>query len=149
MADLIVLVGISGSGKSTAAQLYKEKSSNTLIVSTDALRKELLGSEEDQTNGNLIFKAAYDLTRKYLVSGHNVIFDATNLTARARKQLLRECGEYAEKRICRVYTCSVDEAMEHQKNRVRQVPREVVEAQYKKFIMPSASEGWDSIDIMF
>lgn len=149
MADLIVLVGISGSGKSTAAQLYKEKFPNILVVSTDALRKELLGSEEDQTNGNLIFKTAYDLTHKYLVSGHNVVFDATNLTARARKQLLRECGEYAEQRICHVYTCSVDEAMEHQKNRVRQVPREVVEAQYKKFTMPSASEGWDRIDILF
>ena len=64
MATLTIMVGLPASGKSTIAKTLEEFGSVT-IISTDGIRKELLGAEEDQTNPQLIFNTAYALSKKH------------------------------------------------------------------------------------
>lgn len=44
---LYVMVGLSGSGKSSIAKEIVKISENTIIVSSDAIREELTGKVED------------------------------------------------------------------------------------------------------
>ena len=48
MQKFLMLMGISGSGKSTFAQAMAAKC-NYKVFSSDALREELFGDENDQT----------------------------------------------------------------------------------------------------
>ena len=58
MNKLIVLVGLPASGKSTYANTLAEIP-NTIVLSSDKLRKELLGDESCQTNNQLVFDTLY------------------------------------------------------------------------------------------
>lgn len=80
----IMLVGLSGSGKSEFA---KEISSCLPfeIVSSDAIRKTIFGSEEEQKNPFLIFKIAENKIIEKLNEGKNVVLDATNLNSKKEK----------------------------------------------------------------
>lgn len=51
-----VLVGLSGSGKSTIATQIANENPNTVIVSSDAIREELTGDYEDQQHNEEVFK---------------------------------------------------------------------------------------------
>ena len=75
-----VLVGLSGSGKSTIATQIANENPNTVIVSSDAIREELTGNYEDQEHNEEVFKIFHDRIRKNLENKKNVIADATNLT---------------------------------------------------------------------
>lgn len=44
---LRVMVGLSGSGKSSVAKEIAENNSNTIIVSSDNIREDLTGKVED------------------------------------------------------------------------------------------------------
>lgn len=63
---LMLLVGLSGSGKSTIAQKLAEENPNTVIVSSDAIREELTGKVEDQTENEEVFKIFHNRIRKNL-----------------------------------------------------------------------------------
>lgn len=91
MSVLAITVGIPGSGKSTWAEIigvFALGRPETMIVNPDKIREELTGNASDQSQNHKVFERAHWLTEKYLVQGDNVIFDATNLTASARKPLM-------------------------------------------------------------
>ena len=58
--DFIVLVGLPASGKSTFAESislnYKHFECPCIVHSSDAIRKELWGSEEDQQHPEIVFE---------------------------------------------------------------------------------------------
>lgn len=61
-----VLVGLSGSGKSTIATQIANENPNTIIVSSDAIREELTGNYEDQEHNEEVFKIFHNRIRKNL-----------------------------------------------------------------------------------
>ena len=56
---LTVMVGLSGSGKSTIART-ELADENTVIVSSDAIREELCGTVEDQSKNVEVFKLFHE-----------------------------------------------------------------------------------------
>lgn len=54
--NVIVMVGVPGSGKSTYASSLKATSKNTVIVSSDAVRKEFFGDEAIQYSEEVAMK---------------------------------------------------------------------------------------------
>lgn len=141
---LIVMCGISGSGKSTWAQQWARFHTNTTVVSTDRIRKYLFGSESVQKDGDKVFKLAYNLIWDELHKKRNVVFDAMSLLKRDRLTLIEKFGEMAD--MCCVVTGNdYARACENQRKRDRQVPDEVVLAQSKRFQMPTIDEGWKEI----
>jgi predicted kinase len=72
---LVVLIGISGSGKSRLANELTEFE----VVSSDEIRKEMLGDVNNQDRGGEIFNELEKRIRQKLAHGKQVIWDSTNL----------------------------------------------------------------------
>lgn len=79
--ELILICGLSGSGKSTISKELAEKH-NAIILSTDAIREEIYGNLECQDNPEKIFGILRYRIRKNLENNRNIIVDATNLTVK-------------------------------------------------------------------
>ena len=83
-----VLVGLSGSGKSSIATQIANENPNTIIVSSDAIREELTGNYENQEHNEEVFKIFHNRIRKNLENKKNVIADATNITMKSRRAIM-------------------------------------------------------------
>lgn len=84
----MMLIGLPGSGKSTWAEKYLTNSGNTVIISSDKIRKELFGDENSQEDNTRVFHEMEIRTLDYLNKGVYVIYDATNVVRKRRKALL-------------------------------------------------------------
>ena len=92
MSKFYMMVGIAGSGKSYIANEIGCK-----IVSSDAIRKELYGSEEDQSHNDRVFNEVHKRIKNSIKNGEDVIYDATNLSRKRRKNFLKELPADVEK----------------------------------------------------
>lgn len=147
---LYVLCGPSYCGKSTYANELKNHISahgtNVTIINPDSIREELLGDASDQSHGDLVFKTAYQRVEEALSNNDIVIFDATNLTLRARKPLIEIAKRYNEMVIAIVFKdLSMGELVSRYTARERKVPLEIVEKQRQKFTLPTRAEGFDRV----
>ena len=93
MSKLIILVGISGSGKSTWVKRIQEELLNFnlplyVVISSDAIRKELHGDISCQNNHKLVWSIVYDRVLKALEAGTDVILDATHVKSNDRTAVL-------------------------------------------------------------
>jgi predicted kinase len=141
---LAVMVGISGSGKSTFANGLKT-SLKAELVETDAIRVELTGNAEDQSQNGKVFAIAKRRVNDYLSSGKNAIIDATSLSVRDRKEWIEVAKtNNAEVRAYFVDT-PVDVAKRQNASRNRKVPEFVIDKQAGKVQAPTKSEGFDSV----
>jgi predicted kinase len=139
---MIVMCGLPASGKSTYANgLDPDK---FVVVSTDAIRKELNGSESDQANPQAVFDTAYERIDTALALGKCVCFDATNLKARNRKWLCKKYGDRAQM-MCVYAPTSAEECIRRDAMRERVVGAEVINRMAGTMSAPSADEGFDFI----
>ena len=93
MQKFLMLMGISSSGKSTLAQTMAAKC-NYKVFSSDALREELFGDENDQTHNSEVFEELHRRILKALDAGENCVYDATNLNRKRRIQFLERLKKY-------------------------------------------------------
>ena len=105
---LLVLVGPSGSGKSTFSQNFNPRE----IVSSDAIRQELLGDIRRQDRAAEVFAEYHHRIRTKLRFGMRVIADATQLRDRDRKAVAMIGKEENAKVIYIVINRSVEEKTE-------------------------------------
>lgn len=145
---LIVLAGAPGCGKST----FADEIAGTYgfdIVSTDAIRQEVLGDAADQDKGWLVFDIAYERLRGFLGNGYSpgTIFDATNCRRRARRDVLREAEGCYDVAICAVAEEGLGTCLRRNAQRDRVVPDEVVEKMYDNLqsCYPDTDEGFDYV----
>lgn len=140
-----MMVGLSASGKSTIAKKLAEEE-NAIIVSSDSIREEL-SFYEDQSRNNEVFKIFHQRIKDGLHNGINIIADATNITIKSRKPIIKIgkdenayiCVYYVDKDIC---DCFFDN-----KTRKHPVPNDVLIKQKEKFQLPTCDEGFDEIII--
>lgn len=87
MVNLILMVGIPGSGKSTEAAAAKD--ANTMVVSRDEIRFSLVAEDEEYfSKENEVFNTFCRKIAVYLYCEFNVIADATHITAKSRAKLI-------------------------------------------------------------
>ena len=144
MKKLIMLIGPSGSGKSTWARNYVEHDFHTKIVSSDHIRFELFGDESIQTKPQKVFQIARERMLSYFKNGHDVIFDATNLSIKDRKQTLQVLNKDI-RRIALIFAIPYQQCVENQSKRSRAVDSSVIHNQICKFQVPVESENFDEI----
>ncbi|HNN95563.1 MAG TPA: polynucleotide kinase-phosphatase, partial [Pseudomonadota bacterium] len=89
--SLVVLVGASGSGKSTFARAHFRP---TEIVSSDACRAMVADNENDQSATPEAFELLHFIARKRLAAGRLTVVDATNVQNESRTPLVALAREH-------------------------------------------------------
>ncbi|MFF3552305.1 polynucleotide kinase-phosphatase [Streptomyces tsukubensis] len=89
--SLVVLIGASGSGKSTFARRHFKP---TEIISSDFCRGLVADDENDQSASGDAFDVLHYIAGKRLAAGRLTVVDATNVQTESRKQLVRLAREH-------------------------------------------------------
>ena len=142
---LWVMVGLSGSGKSSVAKEIAENNPNTIIVSLDNIGEELTGDYGNQENNEEVFKVFRKRISEELENNINVIADATNITMRSRRAIIENVKGIECRKIAYLIPKPFDQCKIDNLNRQHPVPEEVLEEQIRKFQIPFYEEGWDLI----
>ncbi len=147
MANLILICGCPGSGKSTYLKNHID-TQTSVIVSRDEIRFSMVHPWEDYfSHENEVVVALWDKVNEELAKGKNVAVDQTSLTPKARKYLINHIKGYKE--LIAIWmdipltTCL--ERNELRKGTRAYVPREQVRRMYYGFIYPDFEEGFDII----
>ncbi|MER7678113.1 polynucleotide kinase-phosphatase [Streptomyces sp. NPDC096934] len=83
--SLVVLVGASGSGKSTFARRHFKA---TEVLSSDFCRGLVADDENDQSASGDAFDVLHYIAGKRLAAGRRTVVDATNVQQESRRQLI-------------------------------------------------------------
>lgn len=142
---LIVMCGLPASGKSTYAEWLAE-SGVFCGVCPDKIRGELYGDENIQGDGKQVFAIAHARIEDLGKDGNNVVFDATNINAKRRKELVKKMRPYFDVIICKWFHTPYDICYERNKARNRQVPTEVLGHMFMNFDNPMLDEGFDIVE---
>lgn len=86
MAYLYILMGIPGAGKTTFAKTILK---NAVWISSDQLRKELLGKEMTLQKHAYIHKIMKKQMYKHLSNGKDVVIDCSNLRRKQRESYFK------------------------------------------------------------
>ena len=140
----VMMVGIAGSGKSTKAAEIAVRE-GAIVISSDTIRKELYGDETIH-GGNQVYQTMEDRTMTALRVGASVIYDATNLVASRRRELLAKLPAGVEKECVWVNT-PIECALQNNQGRARHVAEWVIYHQAAQLEAPIKEEGWDVIHI--
>ncbi|MGI8854242.1 MAG: polynucleotide kinase-phosphatase [Thermomicrobiales bacterium] len=89
--SLVVLIGASGSGKSTFARAHFTP---TEVLSSDACRALVSDDENNQAATNDAFDLLHFIAAKRLAAGKLTVVDATNVQPEARKPLVALARQY-------------------------------------------------------
>lgn len=142
----MVLVGAVASGKSTYAKQYVDEC-NVKVFSSDEYRKNMYGSEADQSHNDKVFAALYKDLRAALEAGEDCIFDATNCTIKSRLKALEAVKGVDCIKIASILTADAEQCLKRNEKRERRLPDDVVYKYIRGFEMPLPWEGWDRIYI--
>ncbi|MEU6947300.1 polynucleotide kinase-phosphatase [Streptomyces sp. NPDC046316] len=89
--SLVVLIGASGSGKSTFARRHFKP---TEVISSDFCRGLVADDENDQSASRDAFDVLHYIAGKRLEAGRLTVVDATNVQQEARRQLVQLARQY-------------------------------------------------------
>jgi protein phosphatase len=89
--SLVVLVGVSGAGKSTFA---RERFKPTEVISSDFCRGLVADDENDQSATPDAFELLHFIVGKRLAAGRLTVVDATNVQSGARRALVELAREH-------------------------------------------------------
>src|SRR5687768_2429389 len=112
--SLVVLIGTSGSGKSTFARRHFKP---TEVLSSDYFRGLVSDEENDQTVSTPAFEALHFVAAKRLQLGRLVVVDATNVQEAARKPLIELARRHHVIPVAIVI--DVPERLAHERNSTR------------------------------
>ena len=148
---LVVTVGLPSSGKTSWVDNFIEENQDKIIdiISSDKIREEVFNDIEDQNHNGEVFDLMKRRTKESLSQGHVAIYEATNISSKRRRALLKELNKYYDKAIClfkykRLSACQIDN-----EERDREVPSDVIDRMYRNFEIPHKNEGFDEIIVDF
>ena len=140
----IMLIGLPGSGKSTWSQCYLTECVNTVIVSSDEIRKELFSDENSQEDNNRVFHEMEIRTLECLNKGTSVIYDATNVVRKRRKALLDKLPTWVIKEAYVIWA-PLEICIERDTLRDRTVGKDIIWKMVKSYQPPFFDEGFNRI----
>jgi Predicted kinase len=146
---LVVLIGVTGSGKSTFARTHFAP---TQVLSSDAFRAMVADDENDQSASDGAFAVLHHVARLRLRTGRLTVIDATNVQPRARAPLIRIAREHDVLPVAIVLDVSADECWRRTQERPdRTLDRDVVVRQdrdLRRHLGSLAREGFRAVHVL-
>ncbi|MEI5906871.1 AAA family ATPase [Bacillus spongiae] len=147
MSTFIMLMGLPAGGKSTFAHQLSNIH-DAVILSSDDMRKELLGDAKIQADHQMIFSELNRRANDYLSQGKTVIYDSTNLNRKRRKHLINHVIN-ANNKVCYYINSQLETCIRRDAKRSRTVGNEVIKRMYKNLHIPVVNEGWDDVRFVY
>lgn len=143
---LFMMIGLPASGKSYVAEQIKDE--NTIVHSSDEIRKELFGDENSQENNQRVFDTLHKRIKGDLSAGKNVVFDATNVSKKRRISFLEYLNNISCYKVAVCVMTPYTNCILRNLQRGRVVPGEVMTKMYKLWTPPYYHEGFDDLIIV-
>ncbi|WP_328768093.1 polynucleotide kinase-phosphatase [Streptomyces sp. NBC_00286] len=148
--SLVVLIGASGSGKSTFAHRHFKP---TEVISSDFCRGLVADDENDQSASGDAFDVLHYIAGKRLAAGRRTVVDATSVQQESRKQLVELAKKYDVLPIAIVL--DVPEEVCAERNAAREdragMPRRVIQRhirELRRSIRHLEREGFRKVHIL-
>ncbi len=144
MSKLIVLSGVPGSGKSYFSKLLrKKKTGHVYIISSDALRDLVTGSQKNLSEDKLMWAMFYDLAKVYAKDPKGiVVLDATNRSKEYRVDSVRELKSYFGEAELVIFDIPKEVVLKQNLERDFPVPEHVIQ-EYFDFFEPPQKEEYE------
>ncbi len=135
MAKLIVLSGVPGSGKSYFSDVFrKQVGGHVYVVSSDALRYEVTGNQQNMTYDKLVWKLFYGMAKIYAMDDEGiVILDATNSVCEYRTKIIEPFRKFFQEIDLVAFDLDKDLVRYQNLNRLFPVPEDVLEILMEKY----------------
>ena len=145
MAKLIVLSGVPGSGKSYFSDIFRKSvGAHVYVVSSDMLRYEITGNQQNLESDKLVWKMFYGMARVYAMDPDGiVILDATNSVCKYRVSIIEPFRKIFSQIFLVAFDLDKDVVRFQNINRCFPVPSEVLEELFLKY------EGPNELDYQF
>jgi protein phosphatase len=147
--SLVVLVGVTGSGKSTFARRHFAASQ---VLSSDAFRAMVADDENDQSASGDAFEALHYIAGKRLRAGRLTVIDATNVQPHARAGLVEVARAHDVLPVAVVLDVPEEECWARTKTRPdRDFGRPVVQRQHRdlrRSLSRLAREGFRQVHVL-
>lgn len=150
MGNLYIMIGLPGSGKDTVIKniiqnMPEQEQLRTEVLSSDNLRIELFGWE-DQTKNGIVFQEMNKRCKEALSAGWNVIYNATNLNKKRRMALINEMRKYQINIYAILCLCPLGTIYERNFIRCeRRLPEDKLLQMFRTMDIPLKYEGYDKI----
>lgn len=150
MANLILVGGLPGSGKSTYLSQFKHNM-NCRVISRDEIRFSLLQDGEAYfSHEEDVCKIMWTQINESLTANKNTYVDQTSLTPDSRSYLLKHITAHYE--LCNIIWFNIPTSICLERNENRRdtktyVPRGVIRRMAIQMIPPSYEEAFDNIFI--
>ena len=144
MTKLLLLIGLLGSGKSTLAKQLLTECPQMQLISTDAIRGQIFGSEATQGPWFLIWREIERQFQQATTLAIPTIFDATNAQRRNRRKIIELAPDFAFNHITGLWVRTpLRLCLGRNKQRERQVPEEVILQMHRQLrdAPPSLDDG--------
>lgn len=146
---LVVTVGLPGSGKTSWTNEFIEENPNKTIdiISSDKIREELFNDIGDQNHNSEVFDVMKKRAKESLTQGHVAVYEATNISSKRRRALLKELNKYYSKAICVFKYKSFIDCCTDNDIRDKKVPINVIDRMCRNIEIPHENEGFDEVII--
>lgn len=152
MQELIITVGISGSGKSTWAREIVESSNGyTVEVNRDNIRVQFYCDGQEtllstykisKLKEKVVSEHQEFLVKDALYHGKSVIVSDTNLSQKSRDKFKLIAQEYGVKYSEEVFDVPLETCLRRNSKRIVKVPERVIETQYHRFREFIGAKHW-------
>ena len=145
---LVLLIGASGSGKSTFARKHFRA---TEVLSSDFCRALVCDDEGDQTATDDAFELLHLILAKRLMRKRSAVIDATNVQEFARASLIKAAKHQGVPVVAIVFALPEDICqLRNQQREYRRVPSEAIHKQVESLeesMQHLATEGFELVVI--
>ena len=150
-----MVIGLPASGKDTyIKKLIANSEENFAHLSSDKIREELYGDENIQGSPQEVFSIMNKRVKNNLAQGNNIIYNATNINSKNRRNILSEVKKHKDYLCYGVIIGTTFEQClknneERSKKGGRYVPPEAIKKMYYSFEPPHTFEGFNKIEVYF
>lgn len=134
--SLVVLIGISGSGKSTFAARHFRPST---VLSSDAMRAMVADDPDDQDATEAAFELLHTALALRLARGRTTVVDATSVEAWARARLLAAARRFGRPTTAIVLALPLETCLERNGLRLHPRPAPALRRQHRRLLASLAA----------